>query len=198
MIVKKCSKVVAYWGLVGILRGLRPPHRPMVSSSTYLGEFRATLDPEGRIQLPQALRDEMNVRRADFRLMANLEPDGSVCLREQKDWESYVGRLRSRPTASLRDRRTLLFLAANSAPVRCDKQGRVRIPDSLLRHAGIDRTKSGRKELVIVGNFDELRVFEPERWGAFGLEALADFAAGVDALLEGGPILGDEDDREPV
>lgn len=170
----------------------------MVSSSTYLGEFRATLDPEGRIQLPQALRDEMNVRRTDFRLMANLEPDGSVCLREWEDWERYVQRLRSRPTANLRDRRTLLFLAANSAPVRCDKQGRVRIPDPLLLHAGIDRTKSGRKELVIVGNFDELRVFEPERWGVFGQEALADFAAGVDALLEGGPIVGDGDDREPA
>ena len=169
----------------------------MVSSSTYLGEFRATLDPEGRIQLPQALRDEMNVRRADFRLMANLEPDGSVCLREQKDWESYVGRLRSRPTASLRDRRTLLFLAANSASVRCDKQGRVRIPDSLLAHAGIDRTRTGRKELVIVGNFDDLRVWHPDRWSAWGQEALADFGAGIDALLEGGPELREVDDREP-
>ena len=165
----------------------------MVSSSLYLGEFRATLDPEGRIQLPQALRDEMNVRRSDFRLMASLEPDGSVCLREREDWDRYVDRLRRRPTASLRDRRTLLFLAANSAPVRCDKQGRVRIPDSLLQHAGIDRTKSGRKELVIVGNFEELRVFESERWGVFGREALADYAAGVDALLVESPIVGDED-----
>jgi len=169
----------------------------MVSSNLYLGEFRATLDPEGRIQLPQALRDEMNVRRSDFRLMASLEPDGSICLREREDWDRYVDRLRSRPTASLRDRRTLLFLAANSAPVRCDKQGRVRIPDSLLLHAGIDRTKSGRKELVIVGNFEELRVFEAERWGAFGREALADYAAGVDALLVGGPIVGD-DERVPA
>ena len=150
----------------------------MVSSSSYLGEYRATLDPEGRIQLPQALRDEMNTRRSEFRLMANLEPDGSVCLREREDWERYVTLLRGRRGGTFRSRRTLLFLAANSAPVRCDKQGRVRIPDPLLAHAGIDRTKSGRKELVIVGNFDELRVWEPDRWGAFGQDALADYQAG--------------------
>ena len=170
----------------------------MVAPTTYLGEYRATLDPEGRIQLPLALRDEMNVRRAELRLMANLEPDGSVCLRERKEWERYVARLRTRPTASMRDRRTLLFLAANSAPVRCDKQGRVRIPDPLLTQAGIDRKKTGRKELVIVGNFDELRVWEPGRWGVFGKEALSDFADGVDALLGAGPGVGDVDDGETV
>ena len=168
----------------------------MQRTTRFTGEYPATLDGEGRIQLPLTLRDEMNVRSAEFRLMANLEPDGSLCLREQEGWEAYVDELRSGPTASLRNRRTLLFLAANSAAVRCDKQGRVRIPDPLLAHAGIDRTRSGRKELVIVGNFDDLRVWHPDRWNAWGEEALADFGAGVDALLEEGTVMR-EDDREP-
>jgi transcriptional regulator MraZ len=167
----------------------------MHGTTRFVGEYPATLDGEGRIQLPLALRDEMNVRSAEFRLMANLEPDGSLCLREHEGWEAYVDQLRSQPTASLRDRRTLLFLAANSAPVRCDKQGRIRIPDSLLEHAGIDRTQQGRKELVIVGNFDDLRVWHPDRWNAFGEEALADFGAGVDALIERGVTMR-EVDRE--
>lgn len=156
----------------------------MASVLRYVGEYSATLDGEGRIQLPLSLRSELNVRR-ELRLMVNLEPDGSLCLREREDWERHVMRLRSRPTASLRNGRTLLFLAANSAPVRCDKQGRVRIPDPLLLHAGVDRTKAGRKELVIVGNFDDLRVWHPERWQAFGKEALADFGGGLEALLAG-------------
>jgi MraZ protein len=169
----------------------------MQRTTRFTGEYPATLDGEGRIQLPLTLRDEMNVRSAEFRLMANLEPDGSLCLREQEGWEAYVDELRSGPTASLRNRRTLLFLAANSAAVRCDKQGRVRIPDPLLAHAGIDRTRSGRKELVIVGNFDDLRVWHPDRWNAWGEEALADFGAGVDALLEEGTVMREADDREP-
>ncbi len=169
----------------------------MTTTIRFTGEYPATLDGEGRIQLPLALRDEMNVRSADFRLMANLEPDGSLCLRERHQWEEYVASLRNRPVMGLRDRRTLLFLAANSAAVRCDKQGRIRIPDPLLTHAGIDRTRPGRKELVIVGNFDELRVWHPDRWSAWGDEALQDFGPGIDALLDRGYVVKETDDREP-
>ena len=156
-----------------------------VTQPTHLiGQHKATLDGEGRLQLPLGLRDEMNVRRPDFRLMANLEPDGSICLRERADWETHVDSLRRAAGASTRHRRAMLFLAAHSSPVRCDKQGRVRIPDSLLGSAGMDRQAKGRKELVLVGNFGDLRVWSPERWEAFGEEALEDFEGGLDSLLE--------------
>ena len=148
-----------------------------------IGLYKATLDGEGRLQLPLGLRDEMNVRRPDFRLMANLEPDGSICLRERVDWEAHVDFLRRAAGESNRHRRAILFFAAHSSPVRCDKQGRVRIPDSLLGSAGMDRQAKGRKELVLVGNFGDLRVWSPERWEAFGKEALEDFERGVDSLL---------------
>ena len=48
----------------------------------------------------------------------------------------------------------------------------------------------GRKELVLVGNFGDLRVWSPERWEAFGKEALEDFEGGVDSLLDAssGPV----------
>lgn len=194
--------MVLKWGSSGMVapssQSLAPNPLPtMQRTNRFTGEYPATLDGEGRIQLPLALRDEMNVRSSEFRLMANLEPDGSLCLREQEGWEAYVDDLRSRPTVSLRDRRTLLFLAANSAAVRCDKQGRIRIPDPLLAHAGIDRTKAGRKELVLVGNFDDLRVWHPDRWSAWGETALADFGPGIDALLQEGNDTREVDDREP-
>jgi DNA-binding transcriptional regulator/RsmH inhibitor MraZ len=47
----------------------------------------------------------------------------------------------------------------------------------------MDRKRKGRKELVLVGNFGDLRVWSPERWEAFGEEALEDFEGGVDCLL---------------
>ena len=164
---------------------VRPPFgcSPVTQPSHLIGQYRATLDGEGRLQLPLGLRDEMNVRRPGFRLMANLEPDGSICLRERSEWEVFVDSLRQAGETSTRNRRTLLFLAAHSSPVRCDKQGRVRIPDSLLECAGMDRKRKGRKELVLVGNFGDLRVWSPERWEAFGEEALEDFEGGVDCLL---------------
>ena len=160
----------------------------MPSSPLLIGEHPATLDGEGRIQLPQALRDEWNLRRDDFRLMASLEPDGGLCLRERQDWDHYVEDLRRIPMHTARARQTLLFLAAHSAPARCDKSGRVRIPDVLLAQAGIDRSVEGRKEVVLVGNLDDLRVWNVERWETFREEARKDYAAGLDELMGHRPL----------
>lgn len=176
----KASNLEIYGYIVRPRSGRIPMNQP----THLIGQYKATLDGEGRLQLPLGLRDEMNVRRPDFRLMANLEPDGSICLRERAHWETYVDSLRQAAGASTRHRRAILFFAAHSSPVRCDKQGRVRIPDSLLGSAGLDRQAKGRKDLVLVGNFGDLRVWSPERWEAFGQEALEDFEGGVDSLLD--------------
>ena len=157
----------------------------MSSSRQLLGVHSCTIDPEGRIQLPTALRDELNLRAADFRLMANLEPDGSLCLREKEDWDAWTATLNTRPVATQRERRTLLFLAAHASAVRCDKTGRIRIPDPLLKAAGVDRADPKRREVVLVGGFTEVRVWSPEGWERFGATVLEDFGPGLDALLGG-------------
>ena len=43
-----------------------------MSSPQFLGVHAATIDPEGRIQLPVQLRDEVNLRSPEFRFMASL------------------------------------------------------------------------------------------------------------------------------
>lgn len=164
----------------------------MPSTRHLLGVHTCAIDPEGRIQLPAALRDELNPRAADFRLMVNLEPDGSLCLREKDDWDAWTARLHARPAATQRERRTLLFLAAHASSIRCDKTGRVRIPDALLAAIGVDRepvrraqkgAEAGRREVVLVGGFTEVRVWSPAGWQRFGAAARDDFGAGLDALV---------------
>lgn len=158
----------------------------MSSPRQLLGVHTCTIDPEGRIQLPSALRDELNPRATDFRLMVNLEPDGSLCLREKEDWDGWITALHARPAATQRERRTLLFLAAHASSVRCDKSGRIRIPDALLASISVDRSEPDRREVVLVGGFSEIRVWSPAGWAGFGTSALDDFGAGLDALLGGG------------
>lgn len=160
----------------------------MTTPLLLIGEHPATLDGEGRIQLSVSLRDELNPRRADFALMANLEPDGSLCLRERGEWQRYVDELRRAPLTNQRARRTLLYLAAHSSAVKCDKTGRVRIPDSLLLEIGIDRSSEGRKDVVLVGNFDDIRVWSPEGWAQFRSETRHDYGAGIDDLLSYRPL----------
>lgn len=155
--------------------------------TAFLGEHQASLDPEGRILLPQGLRNVLNPERDDVTLMANLEPDGSVCVRETHAWQAWVTGLRAGGDGGSRRRRVLLFLAANSAPVKLDRQGRVRIPDPLLSKAGLDRTDETRRETIVVGNFDDVRVWSPAAWRAFEERARASFDDDLEQLAGARP-----------
>ncbi|MEC8493351.1 MAG: MraZ N-terminal domain-containing protein, partial [Planctomycetota bacterium] len=64
-----------------------------MSSPQFLGVHSATIDPEGRIQLPVQLRDEVNLRSPEFRFMASLEADGSICLRSREGFDRWTERL---------------------------------------------------------------------------------------------------------
>ncbi len=156
-----------------------------MSSPQFLGTYPATLDGEGRIQLPAALRDEINFRQADFRLMASLEGDGSVSLRGREDWERWTaGLLEERGPVSQRDRQTLMTVAAHSAPVKCDKQGRIRVADALLALLGLSRAKGGAREVVLVGAFREIRLWSAGGWEEFSASARASLSADMDELLQ--------------
>jgi len=154
----------------------------MNAAPRFSGEHVATLDPEGRILLPMPLRNAFNPGREDRTLMANLEPEGCIALREPERWTAYVDRLRARASDAAASRRFLMYLAATSAGVKCDRQGRVRVPDGLLQKAGIERAKGARSEVVLSGNFDDIRIWSPERWAAFEADARAHFGADL-ALL---------------
>ena len=120
--------------------------------------------------------------------MASLEADGSICLRSREGFERWTERLRSAEPRSQDARRTLLTVAAFSAPVKCDKQGRIRVPDPILRLAGVER--SDAREIVLVGGFDEIRVWSPAGWDAFAARAREGLSAGLDELLLGAPVEG--------
>lgn len=148
----------------------------------FAGEHPTALDSEGRILLPVGLRNLLNPGREDVTLMASLEPEGCLCVQRVEQWDAYVRRLRERAGNGARDRRLTMILAATSAPMKLDRQGRMRIPDSLLERAGVPREGSERREVVVSGHFDDLRIWSAERWQAFSEEAVGAFAADLDRL----------------
>ncbi|MEM8710727.1 MAG: hypothetical protein AAGG01_07220, partial [Planctomycetota bacterium] len=151
----------------------------------FLGIHAATLDAEGRIQLPAALRDELHFKQPDFQLTVSLEGDGSLALRDREEWEAWTDALLSaRAIPTQLDRRTLLTVAAHSSPVKCDKQGRIRVPDALLALLGLDRSHPGQREVFLVGAFHELRLWSRSQWETFADSSRGALGAGLDRLLQ--------------
>lgn len=163
----------------------------MSATSWLAGEHRAVLDAEGRILLPLGLRNTLNPLREEVTLMATLEPEGCVGVRRVDQWDGYVKELRALAGHSQRDRRVMMLVAATSAQIKIDRQGRMRLPDSLLAKAGIERATE-KAEVVIAGFFEDLRVWSAASWDAFCASALEDYAKDLDGLH------GVNESREPV
>ncbi len=149
------------------------------------GQATTSLDAEGRMLIAKAHRDVLAAEGEELDLAATLEPNGCVALRHARDWERRLERIEALPETSHKQR-LLAYLAGHSAPVRMDKQGRVRVPDWLLDKADLARDAGARRELVFVGVGSHLEVWAPERRRAWEAQARADFAATWDGLLSEG------------
>lgn len=132
--------------------------------AVFLGEYRHTLDPKGRIVLPADVRE-------DF-------ADGCVVTKGQEKclyvfplsrWEEEVEKLNRLPRTNKKVRSYLRSYLAGAKEVIPDKQGRVMVPEHLRTYAGLDR------EAVVVGVLDRIEIWNQESW--------EDLSSGADEYL---------------
>ena len=117
------------------------------------GEYRHALDEKRRVFLPARLRG--SVKR--FVLARGLEE--CLSLYTEAAWEKLLSKLQTLPVADksrARAFRRLLISGATSADV--DGQGRLLVPESLGRFAGIVR------DVMILGMETHIEIWAVERW----------------------------------
>jgi MraZ protein len=117
------------------------------------GEHRHGLDDKRRLALPARLRQ--NVRR--FILARGLE--GCLSLYTEAEWKKLLAKLEGLPVVNkvhARAFKRLLISGAISSDV--DGQGRLLVPESLGRYAGI------RKDVTVVGMENRIELWSSDRW----------------------------------
>jgi MraZ protein len=133
----------------------------------FVGAFERQLDDKARLALPAAFRD----RLGDHCYLAKgLDKSVSVVPADTFEEEAAVMSARVRNGEIGRD--VLRALAASASLVALDKQGRVKIDDSLCEYAGL--TLSG--PVVVAGSFDRLEIWSPDRYvrmNAAGTDSMA-------------------------
>jgi len=119
----------------------------------FLGEYRHTVDPKGRIVLPADVRD-------DF-------ADGCVVTKGQEKclyvfplsrWEEEVEKLNRLPRTNKKVRAYLRAYLSGAKEQVPDRQGRVVIPEHLRTYAGLER------DTVVVGVLDRIEIWNQESW----------------------------------
>ncbi len=121
----------------------------------FLGEFKHNLDAESRVALPAPLREAAaEALEKGLVLTCAVEPcivahttERFAELLASLDSDASVGR-----TAARDFKRALGSRAVVVVP---DRQGRIRLPDHLRKHARI------RRQVVVVGVVDAIEFWEP-------------------------------------
>ena len=124
--------------------------------SNYYGTDTYSIDDKGRLAVPAQARRAAG-KNATFLLVPGFE--GCLALYSEAQWAVVEERLRLLPGKRV-DRAFKRALLMNAKRVTVDAQGRIPIPPSLMRRAGLG------KEAVLHGADDHIEIWNPDRFKA--------------------------------
>lgn len=129
----------------------------MVESGDYMfmGEYHHTIDEKNRLIIPSKLRYELG---EEFILTKGL--DGCLFLYQKEEWDNILKKYKELPNT--KDARNYLrFFLSGAIMCGFDKQGRIIIPQPLVKYADLT------KECVIIGVNERLEIWSEERFNNF-------------------------------
>ena len=127
---------------------------------TLTGTFDRTLDDKLRLAVPKPLKDGFGVLGTDELYLA-LGNEGCLTIYSTEGFDLFARRLANVSPGRANVRTFLRLFYARAERVVLDKQSRIRIPDRLLAHAGLQR------EVVVIGVNDHAEIWDKATWEKF-------------------------------
>ena len=133
----------------------------------FTGEYEHTIDAKHRVAIPAEIRSRLDSKQHGTAFYLAPGTDASLWLWPEKTFEMLASTSEQSllPDEDLAEFEELLY--SQSSWVEPDKTGRIRIPERLLKLAGLDST------VVILGVKDHLELRDPAAWAARRDEKLA-------------------------
>lgn len=122
----------------------------------FLGEYRHTLDPKGRIALPTKFRKDLSQG-----VVITRGVDRCLFLYPLPTWERLAHNLARLPLTAKASRAFARLLLAGAMDARPDVQGRIMLPEYLRAYARI------KKHVVLAGVYDRLELWDADTWTAY-------------------------------
>ncbi len=135
------------------------------------GQYPHNIDAKGRLFIPAALRKELGNT-----FHVTVGQDHCLSVFSDESWAAFMDKLKALSYNEVKKLRALFAYAADCEP---DAQGRILLPAKLREYAGLE------KEVMVVGSYDRVEIWNAERWAALEQEA---FSSGAleDAMAEMG------------
>ena len=123
------------------------------------GQYAHNIDAKGRLFIPAKLREELGTT-----FHVTIGQDHCLSVYSEESWKAFEERLKAMSYSQIKDLRTVFANAADCEP---DAQGRILIPAKLRNYAEL------KKEVVVIGSFDRVEIWNAERWAEMENEAFS-------------------------
>jgi len=124
------------------------------------GTFERTIDDKLRLAVPKPLKDAFGVKESDELFLAPGN-EGCLSIYSAAGFDRFAHRLANISPGRANVRNYVRLLYARSERVLLDKQTRIRIPERLVTHAGLQR------DVVIIGVNDHAEIWDKHSWEQF-------------------------------
>lgn len=140
-----------------------------------MGEFQHSIDTKGRLIVPSKLREQLGEK---FVVTRGL--DGCLFGYPQTEWEKLEEKLDQMPLAKKDARSFVRFFYSAATECEIDKQGRINIPNTLRKHASLE------KNCVIIGVSTRIEIWDEQRWNDFSEETEENFDDIAETMIDFG------------
>lgn len=132
------------------------------------GQYTHNIDAKGRLFIPSRLREELG---STFHVIAG--QDHCLYVFSEDRWNAWMEQLGTKTYSEIKSLRSVFANAADCEP---DSQGRILIPARLRDWANLE------KEVVVIGSFDRVEIWNAGRWAEMEEEAFSTGA--LEAAME--------------
>jgi MraZ protein len=146
----------------------------------FISTVPGSLDSKGRVCIPATYRHILAAQNTIGVYVCPSFIDGALDAFGQSLLDSIAARLASQDpffSASFDDEATALIARTQALPI--DENGRVRIPDALIEHAGL------KDRIVFVGKAQKFQVWDADAYAPIEAEALARVKARMERARNG-------------
>lgn len=119
----------------------------------FVGSYNHTLDEKGRLIIPAKFREKLGEE-----CMVTQGLDGCLFVFDMNEWERFAEKLRALPMIDADSRKFARYFLAGAAALEVNKSGRILIPETLRKAAGITQ------DVVLIGVGARIEIWSREHY----------------------------------
>lgn len=124
--------------------------------TAFAGETRHPLDEKNRLSIPAKYRRWLDGEEAEYTFVVTKGSDPCLVAYPSTEWDVLSEKLLKLSYFKKKNRAFIRALARSSVRLKCDGQGRILIPPTLLEYANI------KKDVTIIGALNRLEFWDPQ------------------------------------